>query len=472
MLYQVRKRGLLSQLVWRSTPESVQSRRVSVLACLEVVGSVAIYWWIAWQYETVLHLLLSVFIVPAVLLRSNSSVETSKYLWIGASSIKKVHLYVTFPLALMAILSVILKLGSVRLSTILLLSILVAASYYSILVLKPRKGALKMYYDPLAKILFYMSLMTGVPAFLIYGVILSQALGFLLILLILNVAMALPFGFFIWMKSIIVRAIANLIHVKEGVLEISKNWYRLSFSTDLFVQPELFPGIEDIDEENTLDSWLNDAHGGPRNWMLLVPLAAWLVPVTLYRYSFKATCWFYLPMLYAIRVPGRLRGLDGRKLLLRAFNRDLLEWSRFAMAVAALGIAGMAIVEPRLVQKLFQMRDLDVPITPYHYFFVIDWDAEALRSYHIVSLSTAALTCILFFWVNRLHVWEHDPLDWQVTAVLVTINLRNALIVTWLMISLYAFMGDAYRLCLLPPEFDWLSQHYGDKLCPKSNFDS
>ena len=64
--------------VWWSTEESVERGTISVLACAEVAAGIGLYWWfLPWWLETNLHLLISVFVAPLLLLRSPASVEAA-----------------------------------------------------------------------------------------------------------------------------------------------------------------------------------------------------------------------------------------------------------------------------------------------------------------------------------------------------------------------------------------------------------
>ena len=67
-----------SKWVWWSTEESVERGGISVLACAEVAAGIWLYWWVLpWWLETNLHLLISVFVAPLLLLRSPASVEAA-----------------------------------------------------------------------------------------------------------------------------------------------------------------------------------------------------------------------------------------------------------------------------------------------------------------------------------------------------------------------------------------------------------
>ena len=64
-----------------STPESRTAGKLSVLAIIEVIASVVIYWWIAAVWETQLHILVSLIAAPLYLIRSEESVVKAKVMW-------------------------------------------------------------------------------------------------------------------------------------------------------------------------------------------------------------------------------------------------------------------------------------------------------------------------------------------------------------------------------------------------------
>jgi|GEM_PF-2929766 len=63
------------RFVWWSTPESRAAGRISVLAIAETFFAVALYWWIAFHFDTHLHLVTSLLVAPLLLLRSEKSIE-------------------------------------------------------------------------------------------------------------------------------------------------------------------------------------------------------------------------------------------------------------------------------------------------------------------------------------------------------------------------------------------------------------
>ena len=72
---------LSNKIVIRSTSNSIQNKNISLLAIVESVLAVVIYWWVAVYFQTHLHLVISVFAAPLLLLRSIRSCEYAKSWW-------------------------------------------------------------------------------------------------------------------------------------------------------------------------------------------------------------------------------------------------------------------------------------------------------------------------------------------------------------------------------------------------------
>ncbi len=54
-------------------PDSVEKERLSILAIVETILAVVVYWAIAWIWDTHIHLLTSIIVAPLLLLRSPES---------------------------------------------------------------------------------------------------------------------------------------------------------------------------------------------------------------------------------------------------------------------------------------------------------------------------------------------------------------------------------------------------------------
>src|SRR5262245_43495534 len=64
-----------SSTVWWSTNESLAAGQLSILAVIETILAVLVYWTVAVLFNTTLPLLISICITPLLLLRSDKSVS-------------------------------------------------------------------------------------------------------------------------------------------------------------------------------------------------------------------------------------------------------------------------------------------------------------------------------------------------------------------------------------------------------------
>jgi len=69
--------------IWWSTQESRDAGRISILAIAEILLAIALYWGIAIRFDTHIHLITSLLVVPFLLLRSEKSIATGVrwFLW-------------------------------------------------------------------------------------------------------------------------------------------------------------------------------------------------------------------------------------------------------------------------------------------------------------------------------------------------------------------------------------------------------
>ena len=90
------------QLVWYSSYNSRKINEVSVLAILEIIISISIYWGIAFYFNTYWHIITSTCIAPLLLLKSKESISKSldllhkniKYLTSSKLTNSKIKFYI------------------------------------------------------------------------------------------------------------------------------------------------------------------------------------------------------------------------------------------------------------------------------------------------------------------------------------------------------------------------------------------
>lgn len=61
-------------MVWYSSETSIQNREISLLAILEIIFAISLYWGIAFYYDFYVHIITSIFFIPFLLLKSKESI--------------------------------------------------------------------------------------------------------------------------------------------------------------------------------------------------------------------------------------------------------------------------------------------------------------------------------------------------------------------------------------------------------------
>ena len=80
--------------VWWSTSRTAEDLTVSVLAIVETAAATAAYIWIAWYFETYVHLAVSSCVVPLLLLRTQTSTALGlRLLFATSASVKKLRFF-------------------------------------------------------------------------------------------------------------------------------------------------------------------------------------------------------------------------------------------------------------------------------------------------------------------------------------------------------------------------------------------
>ena len=106
-------------------------------------------------------------------------------------------------------------------------------------------------------------------------------------------------------------ALSVLKHPLQGMLAIPENWRRIVLATDSHTPPEFLPGADaDIGQVDLLGEGVY-IHGAYRRWFELTSFLALYSLTALYRWSVKATCLIYLPLVWLVSTarftPGSMR---------------------------------------------------------------------------------------------------------------------------------------------------------------------
>ena len=313
--------------VWHSTLATRAAGQVSVLACVETLFAVALYWWIALRYNTHWHLVTSVFIAPLLLLRSPESMElgvqwfskdwfgfenyrewpvVKKFLWNGAMVLSVSTLLYFYGEWLDRTKLPESERGylSGRGHAYAMAPIVFAYAFgFAFVGVRPRAGVfaragLGVVGFGSALVIGYLGVVWGVVV--IAGVIAGLIGG-----------MGAGFTF----RALFFRGIATLSFLIRGVRRLPDNWRENNFLADSFLPAELIPGIRDFKPEYSLDGFMKEmiSEKNVFSWVYYPLLAIfWFIPAFLYRLNIKATAWFWWPLAYLLK-PAPVADAEGQQ---------------------------------------------------------------------------------------------------------------------------------------------------------------
>jgi hypothetical protein len=164
----------------------------------------------------------------------------------------------------------------------------------------------------------------------------------------------------------LIRFHATVANLSAGIRAFPRNWQYLAFSTDILQAPELIPNLPKTHELQFEKFW-NDLDFNDLSDILISVLyrPVLYLPSLLYRYSLKSTAWLYLPLIYIAYLPGKLRGVEGRKVWVGYAGRTFLDWLGVVAALAALVVAVHAAIDlPALAELGMSGAVSGLPVTP------------------------------------------------------------------------------------------------------------
>lgn len=369
--------------VWVASTETVRAGKVSVLACVETAVMVAVYWAVAWIFDTHLHLLVGVLVMPLMLFRSDESValglkwgqnlvdrtvDDDKQIIHSANLLIAGLSLIGFPAYYIQI--------CVGFVCVAALTMLIDDTLSQKVRYRPKPGFENV----------FLTVLTG-PSF-VTGLVC-----------------------FMFLAPILIRVVSCFATIRTGVGQVTLNWRRIVFLNDAGVVPEPLPGAE-----GNLKIWSISFHfkifkemisnsnsQGKRFRFPYLVLAPFVVFPTFlssifFRWALKSTAWFYLPLLFLTS------SYDGKNRLIwmRSFPRTVLTWVRLILSVVGIGVAATALIIdlPSALSALQFGRDMELPIVPLSLILVLDWGN--LHPWQFASLPTAILTVILFFRLDYL----------------------------------------------------------------------
>lgn len=382
--------------VWTATPDSVARGKISVLACGEVVLSVSLYLWIAWQFQTVFHIFVSILVAPIVLLRSPRSIKLGRVLvktYIdddyerADSLITKLLAGIFIALAFLSIYLLPFRYyieGKVTLAFASSLLIMLLFTGLARALRIPLWRRLEGVYKEVSVVLIAIVVFRYISFFTPLSNVIAGSSPYVLPILSVFLFILLPwqlrksktfgpgwrklgrifesvafspsFAISILFRTTFFRIYASIYFLVDGIRSLPKNWITRLLCEDLMILPELVPGMGTRADYFSPVSLYESARSDPDYYsrvFSIIALAICYLPALAYRYSIKSTCWLYLPVIYLSTTPVILKDSESRAKWIMALSTKVWEWARLVIAFVTLSVSFAAFVVPARLAAVF-----------------------------------------------------------------------------------------------------------------------
>ncbi|MBF0455552.1 MAG: hypothetical protein HQL72_12150 [Magnetococcales bacterium] len=400
---------------WISTPESVENGEPTVLAIIETVLAVTLYWWLAWAFDTHIHLLASIIVAPFLLLRSPESIKRGLEWFVGYMYDEKEISPLRTPITFFGV--VLFAFSIAYLCTEMVsnnfLSTWSSWSSFGHDILIGFFALMVEFMVAFAILGERAKKMPFVVALLIVGIFgigieVVGALGILVAILIIGGALnsmaagaifllpifSIPVGVGIWFRSIFVRFFATARHPIAGIISFGNNWRQIVWAVDSKHFPEIVPELGSQTENLSLKKFLQyvQSEDWNKRYISLVSYPIIFIPTMFYRWSLKSTCWLYLPLVYLI---SKTNGQS--EFLVSTLHRSRGESARIWLALA---VILSTVVTTFSYSQFATLKEAyaNIPVPVYLWAF----NLGDLAPWQWFSLVGAFMTGIIYFYVDRV----------------------------------------------------------------------
>jgi len=422
---------------WYSTVESAEKLEFSVLAAVESVGAVTLSLWLAWYFQTYMHLVGAIVVAPLLLLRTEESVELglrwfggfSEFMSRNAERFAKLT-GITDQGAVMIFYSLIGLIFIIPLLWFIVpfyswLPITVICVFGWLLLFTPVKYRLLnklVKYRLLNKLEKLAVTVVGVAA-IEAGIEVRIGVGSLIIKFAATT--------FTCFQQLLLRRSGTCLHV------IPLNWYRIVLATDMAHPPEFLPGIESRQYQILTDKisqlrfsrWMDNLTTQEDVFIKIMDImrgAFLFLPALLYRWSLKSSALFYLPFLWIIGTSVQ------RQQLQLHLDEQLTLWRESALAMIGLIYAFIVVIFFTIVPLCLRIKlqhlalpqheliDLIVP-----FFMTFEWEA-----WHVARLLGALITIGTWFYVDKILIqrrFRQEVGDTEAQVIFHLLRIRQLL---------------------------------------------
>lgn len=440
--------------VWRSTEASRAAGQVSILAVVETVLSVAACWGLAQWFDMTWILFTSVALAFFVLLRSDESIAQGRDRFIAYTNdeapLTKTAWTLIFFIAVICAGATAWWLSihwlndfsgwALILRSAIVSFIVSAVGIAAAIAAAGTVAVAAVVAEAVAEADAAMATGAGVPAGMKVLITFFPAL-------LLGTAC----------RAVAVRFWATLCHVHKGVPRFAKNWATLSLHTDLFTPPELIPDLP-VEHRFHFNNFCNEALSAKhlfQTTFMYITFFLFYLPSIFYRYYLKSTAWLYFPLIWIARVPGRVRGEDGKLIWDRAQRRSLMDKIGFGLASLTVGFFLWRIFDPLAVVQAIETLSSHSGLPTHPLLMFAGFEFSKIEGLHWLPPAAAACAVIAFLWTDRVHSRvdiypDQQPGQVKIRTLLWLGNLAAGLAYAWIAIGVVELAWVTYDACQLP----------------------
>lgn len=447
----------MKQFVWWSDKASRKAGTPSVLACIETIACILVYFLLALKFGVTWHHWIVLIATPLVLLRSSSSIEFGRSLFDiylkGSNDLRvlSIESLVQTALAFFGAYFFAKYLTSSWLTDYVGWSSFWRGAVVGWLALNVGLGLASGVSQTL--LLAVAGAMAGAMAGAVFGAWHSQGwygingsiVG--ISLFWISASIVVPFGMFL--RAAITRAISMMRNPVQGLKALPHNWRVTILSEDFLTPLELVPGHDGTTFDLKKERFLFDTAGNRYRLdeILSEAIFAFLLfgPILIWRWAVKSTAWFYFPYLV---LGWGWSNAHGSELLVwgRAYGRALWNWVAMLLSVVLLFVALAPLIGwNQLAALANEIKENGGPVSPIVGLLVLDWRSLGQQPWYWFYLPSWCLTIWLFFAINRISAElavggdEHSRIS-TLSRFLWVSNLRFVLTNVGLATALFYFL--------------------------------
>ena len=439
-------------MVWISTKQSLENREVSFLAIVEIFLAIGIYWGVAIYFDAYLHIWMSVLLAPFLLLRSTKSINKGLTLLDnGVHAHREYSSFFRFTLETVIVLNVFLITYILFEQYInpddivFVLFFLIFCSGIGFGIGRALFGTMDIKRISILSVLCVLSTITYlgginvlllILSFLLISwivVILLPSMSEIFIVIIVDIFFGIGASLGFLFVIFIYKLIAVISNFSDGYKDIIQNWRYSNFVIDLKYPPELMFGIEaynglnefklsesfsqiEKDDEDIFNKIIVKSFSVSVIYLILYPFAFF------YRFSIKATFWFYIPLLILVQTPRSLRDNTTIKNFLSNLHRYAYARFLFILAIIALISFFVLHLNPHY------LKEISNPFAIY--ISIIYFDLSSIEMWKLLQIAIAFLTVVLYFWSD--YIWKTEEnrnmnfmYNKQIRYIFLLNNIRN-----------------------------------------------